>query len=160
MYEGICPKWQMLQMIRDMNGGWRLYNRITQFILSSLFNNIRYFVAVCTKSCIAAPNPDDSPQSRHSQHFLLLQSQTGKELMTEEPARITEAEDENLHYGEIDFSMQRPKTSSDLLRDSGQQEETLYAQVKVSSTATSTTQAADGPEDLYAQVKKKWELLG
>lgn len=138
-------------MVEDFNNP----NRRTQFILGSLLNNIRYFVIASTKSWIAAPNPDDSPQSRHSQHFLFLQSQTGDELTTEEPARMREAEDENIHYGEIDFSMQRPKTSSDLPRDSGQQQEILYAQVKVSSTTTSSTQVSDGPEDLYAQVKKK-----
>lgn len=107
--------------------------------MGSLLNNIRYFVAASTKSWIAAPNPDDSPQSRHSQHFLFLQSQTGDELTTEEPARMREAEDENIHYGEIDFSMHRPKTSSDLPRDSGQQQEILYAQVKVSRTTTTCT---------------------
>ncbi|XP_073344154.1 sialoadhesin-like [Pagrus major] len=44
-------------------------------------------------------------------------------------------EDENIHYGEIDFSRCRPKPSPDSVQDSGQQEETLYAQVNVSKPA-------------------------
>ncbi|XP_030282918.1 sialic acid-binding Ig-like lectin 12 [Sparus aurata] len=105
-------------------------------------------VCVCILKCVRRSKSTDSIQQQN-------QSQTGDELTTEEPARMREAEDENIHYGEIDFSMHRPKTSSDLPRDSGQQQEILYAQVKVSSTTTSSTQVSDGPEDLYAQVKKK-----
>ncbi|KAM8730918.1 B-cell receptor CD22-like [Acanthopagrus schlegelii] len=48
----------------------------------------------------------------------------------------TEA-DENIHYGEIDFSKRRPEASSDSVQDSGQQQETLYAQVNVSNPANS-----------------------
>ncbi|XP_039645570.1 vascular cell adhesion protein 1-like isoform X2 [Perca fluviatilis] len=86
----------------------------------------------------------------------LNQSQTGEELTVKEPARRTEQEEEkeeDIHYGEIDFSKLRPELSSE--QDRGQQQDTLYAQVKVSQTANSRTQTADGPEDLYAQVKTK-----
>ena len=48
----------------------------------------------------------------------------------------TEA-DENIHYGEIDFSTCQPEASSDSVKDSGQQEETLYTQVKVSKPENS-----------------------
>ncbi|XP_028425170.1 vascular cell adhesion protein 1 [Perca flavescens] len=82
------------------------------------------------------------------------QSQTAEELTVEEPARKTQ-EEEDIHYGEIDFSRQRPEPSSSSEQDRGQQQDTLYAQVKVSKKANSRTQTAEGPEDLYAQVKKK-----
>ncbi|XP_074477815.1 B-cell receptor CD22-like [Sebastes fasciatus] len=78
------------------------------------------------------------------------QSQTGEEAAAEEPASKTE--EEIIHYGEINFST-RPELAS--VQDGGQQQDTLYAQVKVSQTANSLRQTADGPEDLYAQVKRK-----
>ncbi|XP_051267503.1 B-cell receptor CD22-like [Dicentrarchus labrax] len=84
------------------------------------------------------------------------ESQTGEELTVAEPARKTreeEEEEENIHYGEIDFSKRRPEPSSDSVQDSGRQQETLYAQVKVSKPANRLTHTADGPEDIYAQVK-------
>ncbi|XP_074478848.1 sialic acid-binding Ig-like lectin 14 [Sebastes fasciatus] len=64
------------------------------------------------------------------------------------PASKTE---EDIHYGEIDFSKRRPEPSSASEQDSGQQQDTLYAQVNVSETVSSLRQAADVPEDLYAQ---------
>ncbi|XP_037613404.1 B-cell receptor CD22-like [Sebastes umbrosus] len=80
------------------------------------------------------------------------QTQRGDELTLQMPASKTE---EDIHYGEIDFSKRRPGPSSASEQDSGQQQDTLYAQVNVSQTASSLRQAADVPEDLYAQVKKK-----
>ncbi|XP_070842762.1 B-cell receptor CD22-like [Chaetodon trifascialis] len=80
------------------------------------------------------------------------QSQRGDELALQLPANKTE---ENIHYGEISFSKQRPQLSSDSEQDSGQQQDMLYAQIKVSKPANSSTQTADGPDDVYAQVKKK-----
>ncbi|XP_074478830.1 sialic acid-binding Ig-like lectin 12 [Sebastes fasciatus] len=80
------------------------------------------------------------------------QSQRGDELTLQMPTSKTE---EDIHYGEIDFSKRRPEPSSASEQDSGQQQDTLYAQVNVSETASSLRQAADVPEDLYAQVKKK-----
>ncbi|XP_038581312.1 B-cell receptor CD22-like isoform X3 [Micropterus salmoides] len=83
------------------------------------------------------------------------QSQTYEELPFQDPASKTEEKAEDIHYGEIDFSKRRRDWSSNSVQDSGQQQDTLYAQVKVSQPANSLTQTADGPEDLYAQVKKK-----
>ncbi|XP_049912321.1 uncharacterized protein LOC126397518 isoform X3 [Epinephelus moara] len=81
------------------------------------------------------------------------QSQTDEQLVVEEQAR--KAEEEDIHYGEIDFSKRRPEASSASKQDSGQQQDVLYAQVKVSNTTNSLGQTAESPEDLYAQVKKK-----
>lgn len=72
------------------------------------------------------------------------------------PASKTE---QDIHYGEIDFSKRRTKPSLASEQDGGQQQDTLYAQVNVSETASSLRQAADVPEDLYAQVKKNWVLF-
>ncbi|XP_049912333.1 vascular cell adhesion protein 1-like [Epinephelus moara] len=74
------------------------------------------------------------------------QSQTGEELVVEEPA--SKAGEEDIHYGEIDFSKRGPGLPSASKQDSGQQEDPLYAQVNVFETA-------NVPEDLYAQVKRK-----
>lgn len=63
--------------------------------------------------------------------------------------------EESIHYGEIDFSKRRPRPSSASVQDNGQQQETLYAQVNMSEPANRLAQTAGGPEDLYAQVKKK-----
>ncbi|XP_074478804.1 sialic acid-binding Ig-like lectin 12 [Sebastes fasciatus] len=79
------------------------------------------------------------------------QSQRGDELTLQMPTSKTE---EDIHYGEIDFSKRRPEPSSASVQDGGQQQDTLYAQVKVSQTANSLRKTADGPEDLYAQVKR------
>ncbi|XP_075936884.1 B-cell receptor CD22-like [Anarhichas minor] len=80
------------------------------------------------------------------------QSLTAEEPAVQQPARATETETGEIHYGEINFSNWRPEPSS--VQDSGQQQDTLYAQVKVSKTVKSFTQTADSPEDLYAQVLK------
>ncbi|XP_022622197.1 vascular cell adhesion protein 1-like [Seriola dumerili] len=82
------------------------------------------------------------------------QSRTGEELAVAESTRKTEEEDD-IHYGEIIFSKRRPEPSSASLQDSGQQQDMVYAQVKVSKKADRSTETADGLEDLYAQVKKK-----
>ncbi|XP_059183198.1 B-cell receptor CD22-like [Centropristis striata] len=82
----------------------------------------------CLKSKCQTPQPTQSPNG-------------------EDPASKRE---EDIHYGEISFSNQRAEASSSSEQDSGQQQETLYAQVKVSKTA----EKPDVPEDLYAQVKK------
>ncbi|XP_076577575.1 B-cell receptor CD22-like [Chaetodon auriga] len=76
----------------------------------------------------------------------LTQSQRGDEQALQLPASKTE---ENIHYGEISFSKQRPQPST----DRGRQQDMLYAQVKVSKPANRSSQTADG--DVYAQVKKK-----
>ncbi|XP_072234392.1 sialic acid-binding Ig-like lectin 14 [Leuresthes tenuis] len=79
------------------------------------------------------------------------QSQTGEDLALQTPATKPE---EELHYEEMNFR-KRPEPSSVSVQDSRQQQETVYAQVKVSEPENSSTQTADSPEDLYAQVKKK-----
>ncbi|KAM6908090.1 sialic acid-binding Ig-like lectin 12 [Lycodopsis pacificus] len=78
-------------------------------------------------------------------------AQQSQSLTVEETART----EEDVHYGEIDFSRRRPEPSSVSVQHSGQQQDTLYAQVKVSNSANNVTQTADVPEDLYAQVKRK-----
>ncbi|XP_056289989.1 sialic acid-binding Ig-like lectin 13 isoform X2 [Pseudoliparis swirei] len=64
---------------------------------------------------------------------------------------IEETREDDIHYGEINFSRRGPEPAS--VQNSGQQQETLYAQVNVSKTVKSST--ADATEDLYAQVKRK-----
>ncbi|XP_059183429.1 myelin-associated glycoprotein-like [Centropristis striata] len=84
--------------------------------------------------------------------LICLASQTGGELIVKEPA--SKMEEEDIHYGEIDFSKRRPELPSSSEQNSGQQQETLYAQVNVSRTANGLAQTAEAPEDLYAEVKK------
>ncbi|XP_019963645.2 sialic acid-binding Ig-like lectin 13 [Paralichthys olivaceus] len=69
------------------------------------------------------------------------QSQTGEELVIQNSG--TKTEEEIIHYSEINFSKQRAGLSSDSLWDGGQQQDTVYAQVKVSKTGNSSTQAPD-----------------
>ncbi|XP_028289325.1 sialoadhesin-like [Parambassis ranga] len=61
--------------------------------------------------------------------------------------------EEEIHYRAISVSSQRPGPSSVSVQDSGQQQATVYARVKVKQPANSCAQPAD--EQLYAQVKKK-----
>ncbi|XP_030254668.1 LOW QUALITY PROTEIN: sialic acid-binding Ig-like lectin 12 [Sparus aurata] len=90
-------------------------------------------------------------QTKH-QTTQQTESQRDDELAPQLPSSIAA---ENIHYGEIDFSKRRPEPSSDSVQDSGQQQDTVYAQVNVSEPANTSRQTADRPEDLYAQVKKK-----
>uniref|UniRef100_UPI0037E83161 sialic acid-binding Ig-like lectin 12 n=1 Tax=Semicossyphus pulcher TaxID=241346 RepID=UPI0037E83161 len=73
-------------------------------------------------------------------------------LALQQSASVTE---DNIHYGEINFSARKPEPVSVSVQDSAQQLDTLYAEVKVSEATNSLRQTADSPEDLYAQVKKK-----
>ncbi|XP_068565784.1 myelin-associated glycoprotein-like isoform X2 [Cebidichthys violaceus] len=82
------------------------------------------------------------------------QSLTVEESAAQESARATETETGDIHYGEINFSNWRPEPSSASAQDSGQQQDALYAQIKMSKTVKSLTQTADRPEDIYAQVLK------
>lgn len=59
-----------------------------------------------------------------------------------------------VNYGEINFIKKTPETSLPPVQNSDQQE-MVYAQVKVSTAENSSTQTAESPESLYAQVKKK-----
>ncbi|XP_028289078.1 sialic acid-binding Ig-like lectin 7 [Parambassis ranga] len=85
---------------------------------------------------------------RFKKHQQQTQSQTAAQLPPQTPAAGTQ---EELHYGEISFFNQRPGPSSVSVPDSGQQQDSVYAQVKVNQ---GYTQSAD-TEQLYAQVKKK-----
>nr|XP_020481144.1 sialic acid-binding Ig-like lectin 13 [Monopterus albus] len=76
------------------------------------------------------------------------QSPTGQDPAPQEPARPAE---ENIHYGEINFSSLRAGARTNLVQDR-QQQDTVYAEVKVPGT---DTWMSDGAEDLYAQVKGK-----
>ncbi|XP_037829261.1 platelet endothelial cell adhesion molecule [Kryptolebias marmoratus] len=78
-----------------------------------------------------------------------LQTQTRKEKRAQRSTE--ETEEEEIHYGEIQFSNQ----ASQLPSSSSPEHDTVYAQVNVSATTKASTQTAAGPEDLYAQVKKK-----
>ncbi|XP_055006894.1 sialic acid-binding Ig-like lectin 12 isoform X2 [Boleophthalmus pectinirostris] len=57
-------------------------------------------------------------------------------------------EEEDMHYGEIDFSNLSPKGILNI-----EQEETVYSQVRVSKAENATTQAPD-VDELYANVNK------
>ncbi|XP_067434775.1 V-set and immunoglobulin domain-containing protein 1-like isoform X2 [Thunnus thynnus] len=110
-------------------------------LLGGIFVIICLVVCVCTlmffkRSKSTHPTPQQT------------ESQTGEE----KPAKT---EEEQIHYGEISFSKRRPGPSSDSAQDSGQQQDTVYAQVKASKPTNSLAQTVDGPEDLYATVKKK-----
>ncbi|XP_004575209.3 sialic acid-binding Ig-like lectin 12 [Maylandia zebra] len=76
-------------------------------------------------------------------------------LSLQEAART--AENEDIHYGQIDFSKQRPGPSLDRLQESTQQQDLVYSQVKVCKTQSRDrpSETADGPECIYAQVQKK-----
>ncbi|XP_036073277.1 B-cell receptor CD22-like [Oryzias melastigma] len=79
------------------------------------------------------------------------QQQPAFELDLQSPAPKTE---DNLHYGELNFK-KRAEDSSASPQDRSRQEDTVYADVKVSQSGNSSTEAAEKPEDVYAQVKKK-----
>lgn len=80
-------------------------------------------------------------------------SQVPGEPAVQESARATEKED--IHYGEIDLSKWRPEPTLVSAQDSRQQQDTMYAQVRVSKTENSLTQTFHSPESIYAQVKNK-----
>ncbi|XP_017157460.1 sialic acid-binding Ig-like lectin 14 [Poecilia reticulata] len=86
-----------------------------------------------------------SPQQTHQ-----TQSQTGVEADVQiSDGKETKGE---VHYGEVIIIKKTPEASSLPVLDSEQV--SVYAQVKVPMAEKSTTQTAEGPENLYAQVKK------
>ncbi|KAL4000835.1 signal-regulatory protein delta [Sarotherodon galilaeus] len=89
-----------------------------------------------------------------SKHQTQQQTQT-EDLVVEESTSKTEEGEENLHYGEINFSTLGYEASSGSMQDRGQQQDMVYAQVKVNKPENSLTQIAHGQEELYAKVKKK-----
>ncbi|XP_008302769.1 sialic acid-binding Ig-like lectin 7 [Stegastes partitus] len=82
-----------------------------------------------------------------------MKSQTGEESVFEEPERKVEEdeedkEEENIHYGEINFKQNR-EPSPDSVRDIQQQQDTVYAEVnKVNKSANNQTRTDDAPEEL------------
>ncbi|XP_023181836.1 myelin-associated glycoprotein-like [Xiphophorus maculatus] len=80
-----------------------------------------------------------------------LQSQMDIDLGVQNPAFEQE---EELHYGEIKVIKKAPIVSLIPVQDNDQQE-TIYAQVKVSTPENPSTQPDDSPENNYAEVKKK-----
>ncbi|XP_025766022.1 B-cell receptor CD22-like [Oreochromis niloticus] len=76
--------------------------------------------------------------------------------VSEEPASKSEGEEENIHYGEISFSVLRYEASTDSVQYRGQQQDTVYAQVKVNKTEN--REHAHVQEEVYAQVNKKVTL--
>ncbi|XP_043960080.1 myelin-associated glycoprotein-like [Gambusia affinis] len=90
-------------------------------------------------------------QSKHS-NLQKSQSQTGIEA--DAPMSEVNQTEGEVNYGEINFIKKTPETSLPPVQNSDQQE-MVYAQVKVSTAENSSTQTAESPESLYAQVKKK-----
>ncbi|XP_029954983.1 sialic acid-binding Ig-like lectin 6 [Salarias fasciatus] len=82
--------------------------------------------------------------SRSTSH----QMQVSQSLVLPESTRT--ADDEEIHYGEMDFSRMRPESFS-----SPQQPDVVYSQIQMSRTGNRSEHAADGPYSLYAQVMKK-----
>ncbi|XP_019218765.1 sialic acid-binding Ig-like lectin 7 [Oreochromis niloticus] len=81
------------------------------------------------------------------------QIQITEHRVDEEPASKTEGEEENIHYGEINFSMVGYEVPSDSVRDRGEQQDTVYAQVKVNKPENSSTQSSHGHEELFTEEK-------
>lgn len=81
------------------------------------------------------------------------QSQTGIEA--DAPMSEVSQTEGEVNYGEINFIKKTPEASSSPRVQNSDQQETVYAQVKVSTAENSSTQTAESPESLYAQVKKK-----
>ncbi|XP_015244869.1 PREDICTED: sialic acid-binding Ig-like lectin 7, partial [Cyprinodon variegatus] len=101
------------------------------------------FVLICLMISIwwfrfKHPTPQQTQRDNCSTSIYNTASQTGVEVQM-----ATNNQEEELHYGEVNFQQRRPETSFSLVRESGDQE-TEYTQVKVGK-----------PEDIYAQVKKK-----
>ncbi|XP_028290627.1 sialoadhesin-like [Gouania willdenowi] len=74
---------------------------------------------------------------------------------------VAEMVEEDIHYGEIDFSRWAPGSSPSSVQDDQQPQETMYAEIKgnqqeVGSHETENTpaQAAADPHQVYAQVNK------
>lgn len=81
--------------------------------------------------------------------FFSSQNQTEEKVVTRNVADKTD----ELHYGELKFIKNSNKAPSVSVMD-GEHVETVYNEVKVSKPENRPAQAADSPEELYAQVKK------
>ncbi|MEQ2235173.1 hypothetical protein ILYODFUR_038948, partial [Ilyodon furcidens] len=78
----------------------------------------------------------------------LTQSQTSVEVYNQISDSEPKAE---LHYEEVSIFKKTPEVSFISVQDRGQQE-TVYAQIQAENVSTQT---ADNPESLYAEVKKE-----
>ncbi|KAM7390677.1 hypothetical protein PAMA_008731 [Pampus argenteus] len=131
---------------QEMPGSFQQVVLLGGLIGSVVFTGL--LVCVCclvSLRCFRSTNA--SPQQ--------TQSQTGENPASKTEEANGQKEGEDLHYGEIDFSKLGLEASSDPVQVDRQQQGTVYAQVNVSKPTNSSTQTADRPEDLYAQVKKK-----
>lgn len=81
--------------------------------------------------------------------FFPPQDETGENADAQKAADKAE----ELHYGEVKFTKNRTDPSPVSAEDRGQVE-MVYDAVKVPKPEDGPAQAADSPEDLYAQVKK------
>ncbi|XP_014914562.1 myelin-associated glycoprotein-like isoform X1 [Poecilia latipinna] len=75
------------------------------------------------------------------------QTPAGQEAAVQTPSAAAE----DLQYGEVTFFKRKPEASS-TSEEHGKEEETVYAQVRVSKSRKCSTHTTD---DIYAQVKKK-----
>lgn len=89
----------------------------------------------------------------HELFLRVISSQTpaGEE---EAAVRTPSAAAEELQYGEVTFFKRKPEASS-TSEEHGEQEETVYAGLKVSKSRKSSSHTTYCPDDVYAQVKKK-----
>ncbi|XP_019218763.1 sialic acid-binding Ig-like lectin 7 [Oreochromis niloticus] len=90
-------------------------------------------------------------KSKH-QRQQQTQIQINEKQVVEEPGSKTEEVEENIHYGEINIFMH--EASSDSVQDRGQEQDTVYAQVKVTKPENNLTQSPRVQEELYSEVKK------
>ncbi|XP_019218762.1 sialic acid-binding Ig-like lectin 7 [Oreochromis niloticus] len=90
-------------------------------------------------------------KSKH-QRQQQTQIQINEKQVVEEPGSKTEEVQENIHYSEINISTH--EASSDSVQDRGQEQDTVYAQVKVTKPENNLTQSPRVQEELYSEVKK------
>ncbi|CAI5673636.1 unnamed protein product [Oreochromis niloticus] len=90
-------------------------------------------------------------KSKH-QRQQQTQIQINVKQVVEEPGSKTEEVEENIHYGEINISTH--EASSDSVQDRGQQQDTEYAEIKITKPENNSTQSHHGQEELYTEVKK------
>ncbi|KAM8881625.1 B-cell receptor CD22-like [Synchiropus picturatus] len=81
--------------------------------------------------------------------------QVGQKIQISQGSASAFHEEGKVHYGEIDFSKRNMGRTAAAVDHRRQQQDTVYAEVRVSDSSPGATQAvADIPGDLYAQVNK------
>ncbi|MEQ2166630.1 hypothetical protein GOODEAATRI_030284, partial [Goodea atripinnis] len=98
--------------------------------------------AICLVACLVVSVWSKRPTQQQTQ------SQTSVEVYDQISGSETKAE---LHYEQLIILKKTPEVSFISVQDRGQQE-TLYAQIQAENVSTQT---ADNPESLYAEVKKE-----